>query len=276
MLIKIGLRDIPPLVFAGLRYFLAFVCLAGFLLLSKSRGQLTSLPRPMWGRLITLGLLLYAITQGAAFVVLSYLPAVTVNLLWSFSTVVITLLGIIWLSEKPTALQWAGILLALIGAAVYFYPAMIPQAPVIAIVLAILGILANAVAAIIGRDINRLREYPVLHVTVVSMGAGATALLAAGLLVDGMPAINLEGWAIIAWLAVVNTAFAFTLWNHTMRTLTALELSIIAGTMMIWIPILAVLFLGETITGLQLVGLLLGGLGVLIVQLRRVPWGGVA
>ena len=39
--------------------------------------------------------------------------------------------------------------------------------------------------------------------------------------------------------------------------------------MMIWIPILALLFLGESITGLQLIGLLLAGVGVLIVQLRR-------
>ena len=73
------------------------------------------------------------------------------------------------------------------------------------------------------------------------------------------------------WLAVVNTAFAFTLWNHTLRTLTAMESSIVNGTMMIWIPVLAVIFLGERITGQQLIGLILGGLGVLVVQLRRRP-----
>ncbi len=221
-----------------------------------------------------MGLLLYAITQGTAFVVLSYLPAITVNLLWSFSTVTITLLGVVWLAERPTVVQWAGILLALIGAVVYFYPAMLPRAQLLGVLLAIVGISTNAVAAILGRDINRVREYPALHVTVVSMGAGSIALLAAGILVDGLPAISAKGWAIIIWLAVINTAFAFTLWNHTMRSLTAMESSIINSTMMIWIPILAVLFLGETITGLQLVGLLLGGLGVLIVQLRRGSVGG--
>ena len=267
--IKIGLHEIPPVVFAGLRYFLAFLCLSAVLILGGSHRQLAALPRPMWVRLIVLGLLLYAVTQGTAFVVLSYLPAVTVNLLWSFSTVAITLLGIVWLSERPTAIQWSGILLALLGAFVYFSPAAIPAAQMIGVFLAAVGISTNAVAAILGRDINRSREVPPLHITVVSMGAGAIALLAAGLLIDGLPAISWKGWLIIVWLAVVNTAFAFTLWNHTLRTLTAMESSIVNGTMMIWIPILAVIFLGEHITGQQLIGLILGGLGVLVVQLRR-------
>jgi drug/metabolite transporter (DMT)-like permease len=271
VLIKIGLHEIPPVVFAGLRYTLAFLCLLAVLLLGNSRKELAALPRAMWGRLILLGLLLYAVTQGTAFVVLSYLPAVTVNLLWSFSTVTITLLGVVWLSERPTALQVGGILLALLGALIYFYPAAIPAAQLIGVGLAIIGILTNAVAAIMGRDINRSRQYSAFHVTVVSMGAGAIALLAAGLLLEGMPTISPQGWAIIAWLAIVNTAFAFTLWNHTLRTLTAMESSIINSTMMIWIPILAVIFLGETITAPQLLGLVLGGLGVLIVQLRRLP-----
>jgi drug/metabolite transporter (DMT)-like permease len=269
VLIKIGLHEIPPVVFAGLRYFLAFLCLFGVLILGGSHRQLLALPRPMWIRLIVLGLLLYAATQGTAFVVLSYLPAVTVNLLWSFSTVAITLLGMVWLSERPKAVQWGGILLALLGAFVYFSPASIPAAQMIGVGLAAVGISTNAVSAIIGRDINRSREYPALHITVVSMGAGAIALLAAGLWIDGFPAISWKGWLIIVWLAVVNTAFAFTLWNHTLRTLTAMESSIVNGTMMIWIPILAVVFLGEQITGRQLIGLILGGLGVLVVQWRR-------
>jgi len=39
--------------------------------------------------------------------------------------------------------------------------------------------------------------------------------------------------------------------------------------MMIWIPILALLFLGETITGKEIIGLAITGLGTLIVQFRK-------
>jgi drug/metabolite transporter (DMT)-like permease len=101
------------------------------------------------------------------------------------------------------------------------------------------------------------------------MGIGSVILLGSGILLQGLPPLDLQSWLIILWLAVVNTAFAFTLWNHTLRVLTATESSIINGTMLIWIPILAVLFLGETITEKELLGLILAGLGTLLVQLRR-------
>jgi drug/metabolite transporter (DMT)-like permease len=89
--------------------------------------------------------------------------------------------------------------------------------------------------------------------------------------IEGIPKIDLMGWAIILWLAIVNTAFAFTLWNHTLRTLTAMESSIINGTMLIWIPIFAVTFLGESISRKEIIGLVAVGIGTLIVQLRRIP-----
>ena len=190
------------------------------------------------------------------------------NLLWSFSSVTVALLGVVWLSEKPTLFQWGGIVVAIIGAMIFFYPAAIPEAQILGFVVAGIGILSNAVSSVLGRDINRSSEYHPLVVTVVSMGAGSIILLATGLYVEGIPEINLQGWGIIIWLAVINTAFAFTLWNHTLRTLTAMESSIINGTMLIWIPIFAVIFLGESITAKQLLGLVAAAIGTLMVQLR--------
>lgn len=274
--IKIGLQDIPPLTFAGLRYILAFVCLLVVLLLNEAKTEVRALSKRKWGHLLFLGFLFYAATQGASFVALAYLPAVTVNLLWSFSSVIVALLGIFWLSENPTLFQWSGILLAIIGAVIFFYPAAIPEAQAIGVIVASIGILANAISSIMGRSVNRSREHHPLVVTVVSMGAGSTLLLAIGLFVEGIPVIDLKGWAIILWLAVVNTAFAFTLWNHTLRTLTAVESSIINSTMLIWIPIFAVIFLGEMITWKEVIGLVVVGIGTLVVQLRHFPNGNSA
>jgi drug/metabolite transporter (DMT)-like permease len=134
-----------------------------------------------------------------------------------------------------------------------------------------LGILADAASSILERDINRSGSYRPLIVTVISMGAGSIVLLITGLLMEGIPVIDLQSWDIIIWLALVNTAFAFTLWNHTLRTLTAMESSIINGTMLIWIPVFAVIFLGEIITSKEILGLITAGIGTLIVQLRIPP-----
>ena len=69
------------------------------------------------------------------------------------------------------------------------------------------------------------------------------------------------------WLAVVNTAFAFTLWNHTLRTLTAIESNVMNNTMLIQIALLAWIFLGESLNGRQLLGIALAVVGIAIVQL---------
>jgi drug/metabolite transporter (DMT)-like permease len=101
------------------------------------------------------------------------------------------------------------------------------------------------------------------------MGLGAVVLLAVGLALQGLPPLTLAQWLIVAWLAVVNTAFAFTLWNHTQRTLSAMESSVINSTLIAQIPVLAWLFLGEALTPQKLLGIALAGAGALIVQL----WG---
>ena len=268
--IKVGLEEVPPLTFAGLRYLIAFfTLLVVFIFNPEAKSGVKDFTAGVWVRLSILGLLFYAVTQGASFVALAYLPAVTVNLLWSFSSVTVALLGVFWLSEKPRLFQWGGIVLAIIGSLIYFLPVDIPEAQTAGLIAAIFGVLANAFSSIIGREINRSGEYHPLNITIVSMGIGAVILLATGLYVEGLSSINLRNWAIIMWLAIANTAFAFTLWNKTLRTLTAMESSIINGTMSIWIPIFAILFLGESITGKELIGLVGVGIGTLIVQVRR-------
>ena len=269
--VKIGLKDIPPVTFAGLRYFTAFLILAVFLLFSEAKHEVKQLSKRMWQRLVLLGILMYAATQGAVFVTLDYLPAVTTNLLMSFSTIGVATLSIFWLSEKPTWLQWGGILLAISGAMIYFLPVSIRQSQMVGVIVGLAGMTTNVISSVLGREINRAEAHHPLLVTVISMGAGSILLLVAGFAIEQPPVMTLQGWGIILWLALANTAFAFTLWNHTLRTLTATQSSVIGGTMMIWVPILAYLFIGENITSKEILGLVVTGIGTLIVQLRKFP-----
>jgi drug/metabolite transporter (DMT)-like permease len=86
---------------------------------------------------------------------------------------------------------------------------------------------------------------------------------------QGFPPLLPVHWAIIAWLAVVNTAFAFTLWNRTLHTLSAMESSIINNTMLFQIALLAWLFLDEQLTWPKIAGMVLAAAGTLVVQVRR-------
>ncbi len=159
--------------------------------------------------------------------------------------------------------------LYLVGVVVYFYPIVMPEGEVIGLVVVLIGVLANAYAAVLGREINSRSDLPPAVVTAVSMGIGAPVLLVGGIAVQGLPALSLSNWLIIIWLAAVSTALAFTLWNRTLRTLTAGESSVINNMMLIQIAVLAWLFLGEGISTQQGIGMVLAGAGILIVQMRR-------
>jgi drug/metabolite transporter (DMT)-like permease len=268
VLIKIGLADIPALTFAGLRYSLAFLILVPFLLRPANLDSVRKLSRCDWISLVGLGLLFYAATQGAIFLGLTYLPAMTVSLLLNFTSIVVALLGLAILSERPVGHQWLGVGLSFIGGLLYFHPVVLPASGLLGFIIVIFGVLANAASAVLGRYVNRSGAIRPFTVTLVSMGCGSIILLTSGLLVQGLPRLSALNWAIIAWLAAVNTAFAFTLWNHTLRTLSAMESSIINNTMMIQIAILVWIFLGERLSWQEGIGLGIAAVGTLLVQLK--------
>lgn len=271
--IKIGLEEIPALTFAGLRYALAFLILLPVLFARREHRALRRLGRRDWLQLILLGLLLYSVTQGAQFLALDLLPAATLSLLLNFTTVVVAVMGIVLLAERPTWQQWAGTVIFLLGTVVYFYRDVAggmaaEEAPLIGLLIAGIGVLANAASAVLGRAVNRHQRLTPLLITVVSMGIGAAALLLTGIRAQGLPSLSFRSLLIIAWLALVNTAFAFTLWNKTLRRLSAVESSIINNTMLIQIAILAWIFLDERLQWMEIAGLMLAAFGILLVQLR--------
>ncbi len=271
VLIKFGLRaDLPALTFAGLRYVLAFMCLAPLVMSNPThRAAVRSLRRRDWGQLALLGIIFYTLTQGSQFLSLAYLPAAMVSLLLNLTSIVVAVFGIIFLREHPSTGQWFGIVLTVIGVAVYFLPVGVNGVQVIGLVVALVGVLSNAASSVLGRQANRVAQSSPLIITFISMGIGSILLLAMGIVFQGFGRLDLQSWLLIAWLAVVNTAFAFTLWNHTLRTLSAVESSIVNSLMMPQIAILAFVFLGETLNGREILGLILVSLGVIVVQLQK-------
>lgn len=270
VLIKIGLKNMPPLTFAGLRYTLAFLVLLVLMLRSPAlRAQWQALTWRDLRPLLLLGLVYYSLAQGAQFAALAYLPSVTLSLLLNITPIVVALLGILLLHEHVLGWQWFGIAVFLAGTLLYFYPINFPTEQVIGLVIAAVCVLSNALGGIMGRSANRSLTLSPQLITTVSMGVGGVLLLIFGLLTEGFPQLDVQAWLIIIWLAVVHTAFTFTLWNHTLRVLTAVESSVVGNTMMVQIAVLALVFLGETITGQELAGLVVASLGILIVQTAR-------
>ena len=268
ILIKIGLKEIPALTFAGLRYTIAFLCLIPFVLGKATRKEIIGLQRSDWLKLAFLGVVLYTLAQGGQFLALSYLPSVSVSLILNLTSIFVAFSGIVLLKEKPSVLQWTGVVLNLMGILIYFFPGAFIRAQWLGLLFAVVSLITNIGGALLGRGINRGQQYSPLLVTVVSMGFGSILMLAAGLIFQGLPAISLVSWGIILLLAVVNTAFAFTVWNYTQQTLTAIESSLINSTMLIQVAVLAWIFLGDRLITQEIIGLVFAAVGVLIVQIN--------
>jgi drug/metabolite transporter (DMT)-like permease len=275
VLIKIGLNDMQlgPISFAGLRYLLA----ALILLPLATPAVVTAARRPVPGPraalvgVVALGVLLYGVTQGAQFAALDHLPAVAVALGLSFTPVVVAV-ATLSSGERATPLQVVSVVAVLAGAALYYGPMELGPEALLGLAIVAIGVLANAGSALLGRALAR-ESLPalggVIGMTALSMSIGAAVLVVAGLVLEGAPQLDARAWLIIGWLAVVNTALAFTLWNNTMRTLTAVESSVLNNLMLVQIAVLAWVFLGETLDLRQLIGLAIALAGIIAVQLRR-------
>ncbi|PKN93736.1 MAG: hypothetical protein CVU44_07935 [Chloroflexi bacterium HGW-Chloroflexi-6] len=268
VLIKIGLRnDLPALSFAGMRYSMAFLFLVPAVLASpRERAVLKSLTRRDWLILAGLGVITYSFAQSAQFISLAYLPSAMVSLLLNLSPAAVGIMSIFWWNERPNRLQWLGIALSLAGTLLYFLPIAEGGLALAGIVAALVALLTNSAATLFGRHINLKSHLTPLTITFVSMGIGSGLMLLSGGMLYGFGNPSLSDWGIIAWMALVNTAFAYTLWNHTQRSLTPVESSIINNLMMPLIAFFAWVFLGETLSIKEIWGLVLVGVGVLIVQ----------
>lgn len=269
VLIKLGLQaDLPPLSFAGLRYTLAFLFLLPFVLFNaRHRRMIRRLPIRTWGALAVLGLLLYTLTQGAQYVGLAYLPAAMLSLLLNLTPLLVAAVSRGSKNEAARAGQWVGIFIAMAGTLVFFLPLTVPGGHWIGLAAALVCLTANAAAAIYGRKINLHSGLSPLVITTISMGVGGIVMLAGGGFTQGLGSLDAGQWLIVIWLALINTALGFTLWNHTLRTFTAVESSIVNSAMTPQIAILAWVFLGEGLSFRQITGMILVIAGMLIVQL---------
>lgn len=267
VLIRWGLdgEGLPPLTFAALRYAMASMFVIGWVL---SREREAANPKTM-GRgtilgLAGLGVVMYTLTQGAQFVAIDNQPAATTSLVLSLTPLLVAGLSVVSLHETPTIRQLAGTVLVVVGAWLYFAGDL--GATAIGMIAAGVGLASNVGAALLGRHINRKEHLPPAVITGYSMAIGSALLIAIGLAVEGVPSISGKAWAIIAWLALVNTALAFTLWNLSLQRLSAVESASINNTMLVQIAILAWIFLSEPLGTPEIIGIGLVTVGVVLTQ----------
>jgi probable blue pigment (indigoidine) exporter len=210
----------------------------------------------------------YTIGNGAMFWALQYLPATTVSFLMGVITILVLLGGIFWLKEIPTWMQIIGTLVTLGGMALFFSPGLKPGEPLGLAILSI-GLLGFTLFGLLGRRVARDREVDTLTLTAIPLAIGGGLLLAAAIPLEGLPKASPGTWGLVLWLAAVNTAVGYILYNHALQALTAFEMNVLLNLSPIWTALMGWVLLDEYLSTWQVVGMVVVILGVMLVQKRK-------
>lgn len=268
VMIKIGLKEINPLAFAAYRYVIASLVLLFPFLYQLKKGGITRIGLHDVALLLFLGFAGFFIAQGLQFFGLYYLNSVTVTFILNLTPIFVLVLGVFFRNERPSRVQLIGIALTLSGVFFFFYGALPDIEMITGVLITLISGVGWAIYMVVSRYYLGRNHENVVALTSISMLFGGLMLISATAITENIVEVSFSCWITILWLSIVNTAVAFFLWNHALKSLKAVEQSILQNTMLIQITVLAFYFLREPISTQKILGMAIIFIGVLIVQLK--------
>jgi probable blue pigment (indigoidine) exporter len=241
------LPDFLPLTVAMLR-----ALPAGLLLLLVVRQLPTGI---WWVRIFILGALNFSIFLSLLFISAYRLPGGVAAMVGAVQPLLVVLLAYFILASP---IRMASILAALVGAAGVAVLVLTPSAALDPV--GIIAGLAGAASMACGIVLNRKWQPPVSLLTFTAWQLTAGGLLLVPVVLAFEPAISVPtatNLLALAWLGLVGMALTYTLW---LRGIARLNSSAVAPLLLLS-PVTAVLlgwvFLGQSLTVLQTVGVIL-------------------
>ncbi|HCS44731.1 MAG TPA: drug/metabolite exporter YedA [Pseudomonas sp.] len=241
LVIRIGVEYWPPLLLAGIRFVIAGSLMYAFL---RWRGA----PAPTWAQWKAagiIGILLLACGNGGVSVAEHTGVASGVAALAVATVPLFTLLfGYFW-GARNTRLEWAGIVLGLIGMAMLNLGSNLQSSPLGA------GLLIFAAAAwAFGSVWSKHLPLPQgAMASAVEMLVGGVALLIGSALsgehLEAMPPI--EGWAALAYLTFFGSIIAFNAYMYLLKNVRPAAATSYAYVNPAVAVLLGIVFVGETI-----------------------------
>ena len=272
LLIKVTVQDMSPPALLLFRSASGFVALGAIVLVTRRR-----LFEPGWrGRLTSFAIM--ALTNAVIpWIAIAWgeerISSGLASILNSTTTLWTAVL-IYWVmpSERPSLLNYVGVVVGFAGVVVLVYPTLAAQGlsgSVLGALAVMVAGLSYAVNALYQR--RRMRDVPV---TEVSLGQlAASALIAVPIAVPSLPATHLHVASIAAVLTLgaMCTGVAYLLYYYVMNTLGAVR----AAGVTYLVPVTAVFWgavlLGETVSVTIVVGGLVILAGIVLTNLRTSP-----
>ena len=272
LFIKLGLRDLPPLTFAGIRFVIAAIIL--WSLVAVRRIPLPNRRRD-WILLAFTGVLSFSLNYGLVFWGEQYISSGLAALLQSTLPAFGLIIAHFYLpGERMTLPRIAGVLLGVLGVGVIFSNQLQVSGP-----RALWGSAALVLSAFCAANANVLVKRYGLNLQPTMLAAGQILFGLIPLLLIGIP---LEGnplnyhWTPVAvfslfYLAVVGTVIAFVLYYWLVQNMDVTKTMLIALVTPVTAVILGMLVLKEELNWRTLVGgaMIMSGIGLIVVRKGR-------
>ena len=261
--LTISRHETDPVVLGLYRFGLGGLLLAA-VMLATGRGRALSAFVSEPARFLFLGLTGGFAMGFCVFLALRYTNATTVQIIMNSNPVLIVPLSLL-IGERVGAWKVLGVVLGVAGCALVLWGASsgaVHANPnhLLGGLLAGLSGLSWAAYTVFGRDV--VRRHGGLTATTLSMLIGGAAFLVACLVLGKDLRLSRDGAVVAIYLAVVPTAFGFTAWYVALERLPANVL----GPLQFIVPVggvaLAMVILGEKLTGLIVLGGVLALCGV--------------
>jgi drug/metabolite transporter (DMT)-like permease len=270
LFIKLGLADLPPLTFAGIRFLFASLILVAVIL---ARGVRWPRQRRDWFVIAIVGLLQFSLNYGLVFWgeqrISSGLAAVLQSTFPAFGLVI----AHFYLPDEPiTAKKVVGVLLGFAGVGIIF-----SQQLSIAGQSALWGSIALVLSALCGSYGNVLVKAYGTQIDPFVLAAGQMLcgfppLLALGIATEGNPfRLHWTGMAILAmaYLVIVGSVLAFTLFYWLVRHMDVVNTMLIALVTPVVAVILGMIVLHEQLNWRLFAGAACIISGIAFIVLRR-------
>lgn len=268
LVIRIGVEYWPPLLLAGIRFVIAGTLMYAFL---RWRGA----PAPTWAQWKAagiIGILLLTCGNGAVSVAEHTGVASGVAALAVATVPLFTLLcGYFW-GARNTRLEWAGIMLGLIGIAMLNLGSNLQSSPLGAALL-IFAAASWAFGSVWSKHLPLPRG---AMASAVEMLVGGVALLIGSALsgehLESLPPI--EGWAALAYLTVFGSIIAFNAYMYLLKNVRPAAATSYAYVNPAVAVLLGIVFVGETIgieEGLAMLVIISAVVLIGLPQWRRAP-----
>jgi len=272
LFIKIGLGDLPPLTFAGIRFVLASIILTLMVLARRARWPRT---RGEWALIAAVGVLQFTLNYGLVFWGEQHISSGLAAVLQStFPAFGLVFAHFYLPQERLSVKRVLGVLLGCFGVAVIFSDQLS-----IAGHMALLGSMALVLSAFFGSYGNVLVKAYGSKIDPQIMAAGQMVfgfvpLLAIGIPMEGNPLrYHWTAKAVICllYLVVVGSVIAFALYYWLVRNMDVTNTMLIALVTPVVAVMLGMIVLHEKLNWRLLAGgaCIISGLGMIVLRKRH-------